>query len=267
VIEGDFDDNDSWSKTGGQVLVGLVPWVGQAADARDTLAALDQVRQGRPGGWLGLLAAGVAWIPGAGDALKGAIRGGRKVAGEATEAALEQAAKHVGTDAAEEAAETAARGTSPVGVAGTIPPKSTGRLQPGSAEHKAQRWAEYQGRNGDLTYEQWSRVYEKNMTRATQANAVVDAYHQRLGWGGREVTIDVEGVPRRLDIADAAARRAREVKSGYQSLSQETHWEILRDQVLREKGWDVRWHFDGYATPQLRSALEKAGIPFTGGTK
>jgi hypothetical protein len=87
------------------------------------------------------------------------------------------------------------------------------------------------------------------MTRATWANAVVDAYHQRLGWDRREVTIDVEGVQRRLDIADAATRRAREVKGGYQSLNQETHWEILRDQILREKGWDIRWHFDGYATP------------------
>ena len=267
VFEGDFGDNDSWSKTGGQVLVGLVPWVGQAADARDTLAALDQVRQGSPGAWLGLLAAGVAWVPGAGDALKGAIQGGRKVAGEAAEAALEQGAKHVGTDAAEGAAETAAHGISPAGVASTIGPKSTGRLQAGSPEHKAQRWAEYEARNGELTYEQWNRVYEWNMTRATKANAVVDAYHQRLGWGRREVTIDVEGVPRRLDIADAAARRAREVKGGYQSLKPETQWEILRDQILREKGWDVRWHFDGYATPQLRGALERAGIPFTGGTK
>ena len=164
-------------------------------------------------------------------------------------------------------ASTGVEGTRSAGAVDTIAPKSTGRLQPGSPEHRAQRWAEYQARNGELTYEQWSRVYEKNMTRATQANAVVDAYHQRLGWGRREVTIDVEGVPRRLDIADAATRRAREVKGGYQSLRPETQWEILRDQILREKGWDVRWHFDGYATPQLRSALEKAGIPFTGGTK
>ena len=79
--------------------MGLVPWLGQAADARDTLAALDQVRHGHPGAWLGLLAAGVAWIPGAGDALKGVIRGGRKVAGEAAEAALEQGARRAGTDA------------------------------------------------------------------------------------------------------------------------------------------------------------------------
>jgi hypothetical protein len=65
-------------------------------------------------------------VPGAGDALKGAIRGGKKIAGEATEAALEQGTKRVGTDAAEEVAETAARGTSPAGAAGTIQPKTTG---------------------------------------------------------------------------------------------------------------------------------------------
>ncbi len=89
VIQGDFSDNDSWSKAGGQVVIGLVPWAGQAADARDTIAALDHVRAGRPGAWLGLLAAAVAWLPGAGDALKGAVRGGKKVAGEVAEEALE----------------------------------------------------------------------------------------------------------------------------------------------------------------------------------
>ena len=72
--------------------------------------------------------------PRAGDALKGAIRGGKKVAGEAAEAALEQGAKHVGTDAAEEAAETAARGTSPAGAASTIAPNSTpGAVVPGKS--------------------------------------------------------------------------------------------------------------------------------------
>jgi LysM repeat protein len=262
VIEGDFDDNDSWSKTGGQVLVGLVPWVGQAADARDTLAALDQVRQGRPGGWLGLLAAGVAWIPGAGDALKGAIRGGRKVAGEATEAALEQAAKHVGTDAAEEAAETAARRTSPAGAAGTMQPKS---LVPGSPEHRAARWSEYQARGGQWSYERWSKTYDRNMVQATQANAVVDDFWRQLGWGRREVVVDVEGVPRKLDIGDVPARRGVEYKTGYQTATQETLWEITRDQILIEQGWSIRWRFKGTVSEPLLNALRDAGIPYTVG--
>ena len=96
AIKGDFSDNYSWSKTAGQVVAGVVPFAGQAADARETLAALNQVREGRPGGWLSLLAGGVGWVPGAGDALRGAIRGGKKVASEAAEAALEQGARRAG---------------------------------------------------------------------------------------------------------------------------------------------------------------------------
>ena len=125
AIKGDFSDNDSWSKTAGQVVAGVVPFAGQAADARDTLAALNQVREGRPGGWLSLLAAGVGWFPGAGDALKGAIRGGKKVAGEAAEAALEQGARRLGNEVVEESEQQAARWTSDAAAAGTISPSGT----------------------------------------------------------------------------------------------------------------------------------------------
>ncbi len=125
AIKGDFSDNDSWSKTAGQVVAGVVPFAGQAADARDTLAALNQVREGRPGGWLSLLAAGVGWFPGAGDALKGAIRGGKKVAGEVAEATLEQGARRAGSEAAGEVGERAAHRTSDVGASSTIAAKTT----------------------------------------------------------------------------------------------------------------------------------------------
>ncbi len=128
AIKGDFSDNDSWSKTAGQVVAGVVPFAGQAADARDTLAALNQVREGRPGGWLSLLAAGVGWFPGAGDALKGAVRGGRKVAGEAAEAALEQGARRVGKEAAGEVGEHAARGASAAEGASAIAPRRSAGL-------------------------------------------------------------------------------------------------------------------------------------------
>ena len=181
VFGGDFSDNDSWSKTGGQVLVGLVPWVGQAADARDTLAALDQVRQGRPGAWLGLLAAGVAWVPGAGDALKGAIQGGKKVAGDATEAALEQGAKRIGTDAADEAAETAARGTSPAGVAGTIPSKSVGGVeatQVGTRKlpEAENPWVKYQKHiTGEPFEEVWKHNADKVYVDGRRAGYTVEA--------------------------------------------------------------------------------------------
>jgi hypothetical protein len=54
VWGGDFSENDSWSKTAGQVLVGLVPYLGQAADVRDTAAAIDGVRQGKEGAWIAM---------------------------------------------------------------------------------------------------------------------------------------------------------------------------------------------------------------------
>jgi hypothetical protein len=105
------------------------------------------------------------------------------------------------------------------------------------------------------------------MGRAARANKAADAYHESLGWGRREVTVDVEGVPRRLDIADEESLRGREVKTGYQSATQENLWEIQRDAILREKGWDIQWRFEGRASRQLRETLDKAGIPYAGGTR
>lgn len=70
AIEGDWSDNDSPVKTATQVGLGLLPIVGQMADARDTVAAFKQIRDGRDGAWsnLGFVAAG--WIPLAGDLVK-----------------------------------------------------------------------------------------------------------------------------------------------------------------------------------------------------
>lgn len=136
---------------------------------------------------------------------------------------------------------------------------------PGSAEHKAAAWKAYRERGGEWNYERWGNVYERNMVRARVANKVVDDYHATLGWGRREVTVDAGGQARRLDIADVATRRGVEVKSGYTTLNEEIRSEIARDALLRGQGWDIRWHFDGKASKPLREALNKLGIPYTGG--
>ncbi|VTR96974.1 hypothetical protein [Tuwongella immobilis] len=107
---------------------------------------------------------------------------------------------------------------------------------PGSAEHKALRWQEYKARGGDWSFERWEKTYELNMERATKAYEAVNKYHGQLGWGKREVTIDVEGVPRRLDIADVARQRGVEYKTGYQSRTQDNLWEIARDEALVKQG-------------------------------
>src|SRR6266446_1417307 len=135
---------------------------------------------------------------------------------------------------------------------------------PGSPEHKALRWSEYEARTAPdkrWSYERWSKTYDQNMQRATQASKAVDAYHQKIGWGEREVVVNVEGVPRRLDIADVASLRGVEYKTGAQYLTQDNAWEIVRDEILvKEIGWRIDWVFEQPPSAPLQSALEKAGI-------
>src|SRR6478752_7688643 len=102
------------------------------------------------------------------------------------------------------------------------PRKLSPRPMPGAAgspEHKAARWTSYQQRTGGKgwPYKRWSNVYDSNMVKAKRAHAAVDAFHRILGWGEREVTLMVEGEPRRLDIADEANRRGVEYKTGRQA--------------------------------------------------
>jgi hypothetical protein len=130
----------------------------------------------------------------------------------------------------------------------------------GSGEKKALRWKEYQERGGEWPYERWSKTYDANQARALNANRAVEGYHKQLGWGKREVTVDVEGVTRRLDIADVATRRGIEYKQGYQSLTQDNLWELTRDELLVKQGWDIEWVFEGTASKPLVDALERAGV-------
>ncbi|MEG3175300.1 DNA/RNA non-specific endonuclease [Sphingomonas sp. RB3P16] len=80
AFAGDLSSNDSWSKTAGQVVMGFVPVAGQIADVRDMGAAVGQIVQGKSGGWANLATSAIGIIPGVGDAAKGLLRGGEKVA-------------------------------------------------------------------------------------------------------------------------------------------------------------------------------------------
>lgn len=110
AVAGDFSDNESWSKTGGQVAVGLIPVVGQIADARDTAAAIKDVAQGKDGAWINLGAAAIGWIPLIGDGAKAGLRVGRRILKESekevAEAVVKRAAKE-GIELTEAAAKEA----------------------------------------------------------------------------------------------------------------------------------------------------------------
>lgn len=80
VTLGDFSQNSSWSTMAGQVVGGLIPFYGQAADLRDTASAIGKVWNGESGGGLALGASVVGWIPLVGDVAKSAIRVGARQA-------------------------------------------------------------------------------------------------------------------------------------------------------------------------------------------
>ena len=90
----------------------------------------------------------------------------------------------------------------------------------------------------------------------------MDAYHERLGWGEREVTLDANGQPRRLDIADVSTQRGIEHKTGYQTANEFNLSEIARDRILMQNGWKIEWVFEGTASKNLMQSLIDAGIPF-----
>ena len=80
AIKGDYYEASNTAqgvgKFVGQVVVGFIPWVGQAADIRDLTAAWNV---GRTHGWTigtsaSLAMAGVAFIPGVGDAIKNGVK-------------------------------------------------------------------------------------------------------------------------------------------------------------------------------------------------
>lgn len=75
ALLGDFNEDASGGALTGQILLGFVPIAGQIGDARDTIAAIKDVYNGKDGAWGSLGIAAIAWVPGVGDAAKGVLRG------------------------------------------------------------------------------------------------------------------------------------------------------------------------------------------------
>jgi hypothetical protein len=107
--------------TAANIGIGAIPILGQVADARDTVAALKGVwdEPGSWGSWGRLGLAAVGWVPVAGDAIKGAVKAGRKAGQEVAEDALEKTAKEL-TDTAEEIAEKELKETVERGTANAV---------------------------------------------------------------------------------------------------------------------------------------------------
>jgi len=84
---------------------------------------------------------------------------------------------------------------------------------PKSIEHKTSAWDAYQARGGKWKYDRWSKTYDVNMTQASKTNKAMDAYRDDIGWGQREVTVDVK-----ID--------GKQLNAGWTSLTRQTWPEL-----------------------------------------
>ncbi len=139
--------------------------------------------------------------------------------------------------------------------------------EPGSPEHRAERWRDYVKRTNKADRwerSRWDRQYDVNMEQARRGNAAADAYwRDEVGWGRREV-YPKEDPTRRLDIADPTSvpPRAIEYKTGYTTASVDIMSEVTRDASLVRQGWDITWVFQGDASEPLLAALRRRQIGY-----
>jgi hypothetical protein len=102
LVFGGLSDNDSWSATAGNIIGGLIPGVGLAADIRDFAAAVDHVANGKEGAWFEMGASIIGFVPG-GDIAKGIAKGITKSTAKAT--------AKIGTEVVQEVAKVAKAST------------------------------------------------------------------------------------------------------------------------------------------------------------
>ena len=81
AVLGDFKENPTIWNTIGQIAMGFVPYAGQVADIRDLIASIGKLRKSGwkdPWEWFNLVLVVIGFIPGVGDAIKAAGRGGQR---------------------------------------------------------------------------------------------------------------------------------------------------------------------------------------------
>ena len=97
IVKGDFYEGETtWSGVVSSIGIGMIPVVGQVADARDTVAATNNMWKAPSWGNAGMLTiAAIGWVPLFGDAIKGGGKIGKKVVKGATKEVTEKTVKEV----------------------------------------------------------------------------------------------------------------------------------------------------------------------------
>ncbi|KXT71207.1 hypothetical protein SCRDD08_00132 [Streptococcus cristatus] len=135
-------------------------------------------------------------------------------------------------------------------------------LIPGTPEHKAQRWIDYQNRNGKWTYERWSKQYDTNMQNASHGLKREQEYREHLG--GDSIIIKTDYTRRQIDIANGTS--LKQLKTGKVSLTKQAKIDIQKDIWLMSRGYQVEYVLEKGASKPFLKALEDNNIPYTIGS-
>ncbi len=139
------------------------------------------------------------------------------------------------------------------------------KLIPGTPEHKAQRWKDYQERGGKKGYEEWSKQYDTNMQNYQYGAAREAEYRKAMG--ATEDTLKTPLSNRQVDILKEKELYAGQLKTGPVSLTQENKLAIAKDAALVKDGWKVEHILEKGASKPYIEALEEAGIQYHIGPK
>ncbi|MCQ9839222.1 hypothetical protein ACUDOC_29435 [Pseudomonas aeruginosa] len=211
-------------------VAGLIPGVGEIADLAN--AGISLARGDYAGAALSLVSAipFAGWFGTAGKV-------GRRAANEAAE----RAAKETAEEAAEHGGKVLKR-----------------KLEPGTPEHKADRWQKYQDRGGQKDYDSWSKQYDTNMRNYQHGAAREAAYREAMG--ATEGTLKTPLTNRQIDILKKDEMYAGQLKTGPVSLTKENALAIAKDAELVKRGWKVEHILEKGASKPYLDALKNAGI-------
>ena len=136
-------------------------------------------------------------------------------------------------------------------------------LIPGTPEHKAQRWKEYQARdNAGWSYERWSKQYDINMENASYGLSRERKY--REVFGGESRVLKTDFTLRQIDIADGTS--LKQLKTGKVSLTKQAKIDIQKDAWLIDEGYHVEYILEKGASKPFLNALDENNIPYTIGS-
>jgi hypothetical protein len=149
-----------------------------------------------------------------------------------------------------------------------LSPRSAGPredLRPGTPEHRAARWKEYQERGGEWNYERWSRQYTNNMRNVSHGLERETEY--RTAMGGVSQTFKTPYTNRQVDIFVEEDNYMGQLKTGKESLTEENILAIKKDAWLVQEGNTVEHILEQGASEPYLKALDDSGIRYTITTK